>query len=338
MVCLRCPHPQPTLWVIKYLLLEVLKIELSEKYRPKSLDELIGQEEIAESIKSRDHPKNYLFIGPPGCGKTTLAKILADRYNLPLIEKNASDERGIDTIREDIKRLVMTRGKKILLLDEADQMTPQAQNALRSMMENPKSETFFVLTGNDGWNLIEAIKSRCTDFEFRRLTTDDVVRRLAHICRSEGIDVDSDAREALIQLVEQVNGDMRKAINTLEKIVGKDKKITKKAVLSFLKPKTASNALKIALEGDFEKAKSLIEDAYLENRYSPKHILFELYDSIETVEKREWKILLYRELSNVERSIKREADPILPLVQFVGFIAYAWIIPHFPDSFKELKK
>jgi len=313
-------------------------MELSEKYRPKTLEEVVGQDEIIESIKARDTPKNYLFVGPSGCGKTTLAQIIAKRYGMPLIERNASDERGINAIRDDIKRLTLTRGKKYIFLDEADSLTTDAQNALRRIMENPKSNSYFILTGNDGWRFEEAIKSRCTDFEFKRIENKDILRQIVKICEKEKIEIDEESEEGFIQLIAQSNGDMRKAINILEKVVNKDKKVTKRTVMSFIKPRTSLTALSTALEGDFEKAKSLIEDAYLENRYSPKHIIKELYESIEEVKEKEWRVLLYRELANVERSVKRDADPILPLIQLVGFIAYVWIIPHFPDSQLGLKK
>lgn len=275
-----------------------------------------------------------MFIGPAGCGKTTMAQILADRYNVPIIEKNASDDRGIRTVREEIKRYVRTRGKRIILLDEADALTPEAQNAMRRLMESPNSEAYFILTGNDGWRLIEPIKSRCTVFEFKRLTDEVILRRILHICREEGFDIDEEAREGLIQILKQANGDMRKAINTLEKVVNKEGKITAKAVMSFVKPKIATDALRKALDGDFEKAKELMENAFVENRYSPIDITKELYSSIQELNGIEkiHRILLHRELAQTERALRTECDPILPLIQLVGFISYAWLLPHLPES------
>lgn len=314
-----------------------VNIELSEKYRPKTLDDVKGQDDIVDAIKSKDYLKNYMFIGPAGCGKTTIAQILADRYDVPLVEKNASDERGIDFVRNDIKRYVKTRGKRILLLDEADALTPEAQNALRRLMESPNSESYFILTGNDGWRLIEPIKSRCSVFEFKRIKDEVILRRILEICKAEGFTIDSEAKEGLIQILKQANGDMRKAINTLEKVVNKEGKITAKTVMSFVKPKTATQSLHKALEGDWEKAKELMENAFIENRYSPIDITKELYESIANIEAKEekkklFKILLHKELAHTERALKTECDPILPLIQLVGFISYAWLLPHLPES------
>jgi DNA polymerase III delta prime subunit len=214
--------------------------------------------------------------------------------------------------------------------------TKEAQNAMRRIMEDPLSQTYFILTGNDGWKIIEPIKSRCTVFEFRRLEDWDLTARILNICKNEGIEIEEDSQEGLLELMKLSNGDMRKAIKTLEKIVDKNKKISKRTVLSFIKPKLSTESLKQSLSGDFEKAKETIENAFNENLCSPEEMIKELYESIKTVEKREWRILLYRELANTERYIRTESDPVLPLIQIVGFIAYAWILPHFPDSAREI--
>ncbi len=314
----------------------MLKIELSEKWRPKVLEDFVGQPEIINAIKMRDKPKHYLFIGPPGTGKTTLAHILAIRYGIPILEFNASDDRGIGFIRDEIKRQTKIRGEKIILLDEADNLTKEGQGALRRIMENPLSEAHFILTGNEGWKIIEPIKSRCTNFDFKRLKDEDLLSRIIYICQQEEIEITPECQEGLIELLKQVNGDLRKAINTIEKVINKEGKITREIVMSFVKPKTSSEALDIALSGDFEKAKQLIEDTFIENRNSPLQIIKEFYEKIDDIQKPEWKILLYRELANTERALQTENDPILPLIQLIGFIAYAWILPHFPDSLKVL--
>jgi len=305
-------------------------MDLSEKYRPITLDDIVGQEEIVESLKEQEKVKHYLFCGPPGSGKTTLAFVLAKKFDIPIHETNASDERGIGYVRDEIKRLTRIRGERIILLDEADNLTSEAQGALRRIMENPKSESHFILTGNDGWKIIEPIKSRCSFYEFKRLDEEQILRRLITVCKKEGIDIDEDAKEGLLELLHQANGDMRKAFNLLEKVINKDKKITTKAVLSFVKPKISGEALRTALEGDFEKAKRLMEDAFITNRLSPNDIVKELYDSIgELKADNMTKIRLYKEIALTERACKTEADPILPLIQLIGFLATAWLIPHF---------
>jgi replication factor C small subunit len=306
-------------------------MNLSEKYRPKTLGDIVGQDDIVESLKEKKELSgHFLFCGPPGSGKTTLAYVLANRYDVPIHETNASDERGIGYVRDEIKRLTRIRGQSIILLDEADNLTPDAQGALRRIMENPKTEAHFVLTGNDGWKILEPIKSRCSCYEFKRLDDEHILRRLISVCKAEGIDIDSDAQEGLIELLHQANGDIRKAFNLLEQVINKDKKITKKAVLSFIKPKISGEALRVALEGDFEKSKRLMEDAFITNRLSPIDIVKELYESIGSLKVDNMtKIRLYKEIALTERACKTEADPILPLIQLIGFLSTAWLIPHF---------
>jgi DNA polymerase III delta prime subunit len=303
---------------------------LAMRWRPKTLDDVVGQEEVVDSLKEKDELTHYLFIGPPGCGKTSIAHILSMKFDVPIHETNASDERGIGYVRDEIKRLTRIRGKRIILLDEVDNFTPEAFGALRRIMENPKSEAYFILTGNDGWKIIEPIKSRCSCYEFKRLDEEIILRRIITICKAEGIDIDEDAKEGLLELLNQANGDMRKALNLLEKVINKDKKITKKSVVSFKKPKISGEALVVALDGDFEKSKRLMEDAFITNRLSPSDIIKELYETIGELKIDNMiKIRLYKEIASTERACKTECDPILPLIQLIGFLATAWLLPHF---------
>jgi len=153
-------------------------MRLTEKYRPKNWDELVGQDEIIKSI--REALKNpigiphFLFVGPAGVGKTTTAYLIARELKVPIIEFNASDERGIDTIRTKIKQLASIRGKRIILLDEADNMTADAQQALRRIMERTMG-TIFILVGNTEYKIIDPIKSRCAIYRFKKLSDKDVL-------------------------------------------------------------------------------------------------------------------------------------------------------------------
>jgi len=162
---------------------EMSKLPLSEKYRPKKLDEVLNQEHVIKVLKKfverKDIP-HLLFIGPAGVGKTTVAHALANELGWRIVEFNASDERGIQVIREDIKNIAFSRGKKIILLDEADSLTEDAQQALRRIMEKCVSAgTRFILTGNFEWKIIDPIKSRCAIFHFDRIPRELMVKRLA---------------------------------------------------------------------------------------------------------------------------------------------------------------
>lgn len=309
-------------------------MNLAEKYRPKTLDEVRGQDNVISRLKDRDHLNHLLFLGPPGTGKTTVAFILAGMYKIPLEKTNASDERGIAHIRGEIKNLTSQTGKRIILLDEADALTAESMDALRGIMENPNSESIFILTGNRGDNIIEPIKSRCSVYTFNRLEPFDILRNLIAICREEGITIDKDAKVGLVTLVEQqANGDMRKAINLLESLYNKNKKITKKDVIALKKPNLSENALEIAIEGDFEKAKRIIEDAYIENRMSPSDIIKDLFYAIETLDAdKKIKIRLYCKLAETEKACRIDTNPVASLVQLIAFIAYTWLTPHFSES------
>lgn len=311
-------------------------MNLAEKYRPKTLDEIVGQDEIIESLKQKDELSHMIFSGPAGCGKTTLAHVLAKKFKLPIHETNSSDARGIDVIRNEVKRLSRIKGKRIILLDESDHLTSDAQGALRRIMEKSQS-AIFILTGNSMWKIIEPIKSRCSNYDFKRLDEKVILRRILEICRSENIKIDQDCQDGLMELLRQSNGDMRKAINILTKVINKDKQITARAVLGFRKPKLATEALDVAINGDFERAQRLVEDAFITSRMNTGDIIKEFYESIGTLQDIDIKIKLYVKLAETERACKIESDPILPLVQLIGFIAYAWLVPHLNSDCPVLK-
>ena len=193
-----------------------------EKYRPKTIDEMVlSGENRAYFNTLKDEVPNLLFVGTPGIGKTTIAKIIVqDILKCQYLYINASDENGIDTIRSKVCGFSQTKSLdgsiKIVILDEADGITIDGQRALRNTMEEYSSFTRFILTANYKHKIIPAIQSRTKYFDLNP-SFKDVLSRIVYILRTENIEVPTTERVNLARVIKDNYPDIRKIINTIQK-------------------------------------------------------------------------------------------------------------------------
>lgn len=268
-----------------------IELPWTEKYRSKKLDDnIVGQDAIVKRLKAYVKQKNMpnmLFAGPPGVGKTLCAIALAyelfdDSFGQNFMELNASDARGIDVVREQIKNYAATLPFggikfKIIFLDEADALTKDAQNALRRTMENTSATTRFILSANYSSKIIEPIQSRCALFRFRPLSEQHIIERLKHIAQKEKVHVEADGYKALVYASE---GDMRKAINFLQTASTLGEKVTEDTVYkvaSKARPKEVRELIDLAMDGKFEQARKKLDSLLYEYGLSGEDVILQLY-------------------------------------------------------------
>jgi len=248
----------------------------TEKYRPRSLSDIVDQEEIVNRLKSfvkAQNVPNCIFAGPPGTGKTTAALCLAQDlygtgYREYVMELNASDERGINVVRETVKTFARTRsiGKvsfKILILDEADNMTGDAQQALRRTMERYTETARFILIANYSGKIIEPIQSRCAPFRFTYLPREHAVNWVKRIAENEGLTIKEDGLEAILEIS---GGDLRRTTNILQTAASVGKPVNEETVYSVVgraNPADVQGMLLTALNGDFVEARKKLRDMLL---------------------------------------------------------------------------
>jgi len=252
-------------------------IPWTEKFRPVDFDDVIGQERQVNRMKQWvDDPSmpHLLLHGPAGTGKTASTVAFArekygEDWRQNLIEMNASDDRGIDVVREQIKTVAQQSasgqyGFKIIYLDEADALTKDAQAALRRVMEEYTDQTRFILSCNYPSKLIDPIQSRCTPLPFRRLHEHEIEELIVRILSHEDIEYDEEAVSAIVEYVE---GDARRAVHTLQTSV-RDGVLTKdiiSVVGGQVEDSVVEDMISFAFDGEMEDAHELVVSEVLPN-------------------------------------------------------------------------
>jgi replication factor C small subunit len=263
-----------------------------EKYRPQTLDEVVGQDHIVERLESyvqRDDLPNLLLSGPAGTGKTTSSQAIAreiygEDWREHFLELNASDDRGIDVVRGRIKDFARTSfGEydfRIIFLDEADSLTDDAQSALRRTMEQFSSNTRFILSCNYSSQIIDPIQSRCAIFRFGPLSEAAVADFVRRIASDEGIEITDDAVDALAYVAD---GDMRRAINALQAAAVVEGRVEEEdvyAITATARPEEIKAMIQEAIDGDFTAARATLDELLTERGIAGGDVIDQVHRSV----------------------------------------------------------
>jgi replication factor C small subunit len=309
----------------------------TERYRPSKFEELAGQQEIVKRVSSLVQALNIphlMFAGPAGTGKSTLALIVVkslfkEAWRENYLELNASDERGIDVIRQKVKDFARTKALdtipfKVIFLDEADALTKEAQQALRRTMENYTNTCRFILSCNYSSNIIDPIQSRCVLFRFKLLEKKDVIEIIRKIAINEKLKISDGALEALYEASE---GDCRKAINLLQATASIALDINAEMVnmiASSAKPAGIRVALDSALAGDFVGARDKLLDVMLKDSIAGTDIIKAVQKEIWSLQiEPEVKVRLTEKTGEIEFRMTQGSDEFVQLLSLLASFVLA---------------
>ena len=311
----------------------------AEKYRPQILDEMVNQTEIVSRLKNFVKERNLphlLFVGPAGIGKTTSILALArdlygSGYRNYTLELNASDERGIDVIREKVKNFARTAAIasevpfKILIMDEADSLTSAAQHALRRTMEIYTRTCRFCLIGNYSENIIEPIQSRCSIFRFSPLSEVDAKGWIKMIASKEDVQL---LEEGLEAIYEASKGDLRKATNLLQAAAATQEGVVDDvaiySILGRVSPGKVREILNLGLKGEFLEAREALRALLIDEGLAADDIIRIIYSEVLRLGIPErWKVRLSDTIGEIDYRLTQGARPEIQLSALIAKLALA---------------
>lgn len=308
---------------------------LITKYRPVSLKDVVGHGHCVSRLKQRVEEyqvgryskiPHLMFTGAPGIGKTTIAQafcqdLYGPQWKSYVLLMNASDERGIDVIRGRIKKFAEARpnveGFNVIILDEADNLTPDAQAALRMTMELNSEQCRFIICANYSNKLIEPLKDRCALYRFKPLEDGQVTAVVSKVAKAEGIDL----KGAESRIAQFAKGSVRRALNLLAQLPNAPTDEDIKAIAPTLDKSIVNNALKSAFAGDIESAERGVMQCVWDG-HEPGEILEELFDQIMASQlNRKTKLTITADIAEAEYRMLFGCNPKIQLRSLLSRLA-----------------
>ena len=308
----------------------------TEKYRPESFSDIKGQKDVVKRVRAFVKLKNMphqLYAGPAGVGKSSLALVVArqlfgESWRDNFLELNASDERGIDIVRNKVKDFARTKALgdvpfKIIFLDECDALTKEAQQALRRTMENYTSTCRFILSCNYSSKIIDPIQSRCVVFRFKRLEGDELGLIIDSIAKKENLVFSKEVKTAFMTVSE---GDCRRLENLMQSSVAFSKKVVVDDVYSLAalaKPKELFGVLKLAVSNNFIMSRTQLLDIMLKYGLSGLDIIKQIQKEIWNLNIEDKKKLeMIDRCGEIEFRMVEGSDEFIQLESLLAFITY----------------